>query len=198
MSDTTWGDSVVTPEPLGEITINITHDTYMQLRTIVQAALWHGVFETDEHPAARAFIDSTQRKFYERPAAEGCGPSWIEIRWTVGDVQTVRPDLTDEQALSVLYRARTDHEANTGITYDVLEQTANHLYPCPPALPEDEDDEEDQETDCDRLVAAARAIVSKHAPPDLKIDIDEDADISHAGDGDWVRAWVFVPHKEEN
>lgn len=56
----------------------------------------------------------------------------IAVIWSVDDVQTLRPELTDEQAVDVLRRAQDKHDANYGITWDVLESHAYVLYPPAP------------------------------------------------------------------
>ncbi len=48
--------------------------------------------------------------------------------WSVDDVQSVRPDLTDEQAWEVLLHAKRNHDANFGINWDVLSVIAESLY----------------------------------------------------------------------
>ena len=64
---------------------------------------------------------------------KACGIKPIEpyvlFEWHCADVQTVRPDLTDEQALDVLLTAKHYHDANVGINWDVLKIWADELYP---------------------------------------------------------------------
>lgn len=55
----------------------------------------------------------------------------IAVVWEAGDVQEVRPDLTDEQAWEVLRAARQEHDAGLGINWDVLECHADMLFPEP-------------------------------------------------------------------
>ncbi len=52
------------------------------------------------------------------------------IVWSVADVLEIRPDLTDEQALEVLERAKR-FEATLGIKSDVLDYHASWLFPEP-------------------------------------------------------------------
>jgi hypothetical protein len=47
--------------------------------------------------------------------------------WGILDVQTVRPDLSDEQAWAVLQRARRRYDAATGINWDVLACHADEI-----------------------------------------------------------------------
>lgn len=53
----------------------------------------------------------------------------IAIIWDVDDVQVIRPDLSDEQAMEVLRHAKRYHDANMGINWDVLKVWADELYP---------------------------------------------------------------------
>ena len=53
----------------------------------------------------------------------------ISVVWDTGDVQQVRPDLNDEQALEVLHAVKHSHDANNGITWDTLEYAAERLFP---------------------------------------------------------------------
>lgn len=57
--------------------------------------------------------------------------------WSVDDVQSVRPDLTDEQAWEVLLLAKHGHDANFGINWDVLSTLAESLYGDAPEPKED-------------------------------------------------------------
>jgi hypothetical protein len=56
------------------------------------------------------------------------GRRQIASIWSVEDVQSIRPDLTDEQALAVLKAAEDGHDATIGINWDVLECHAQMLY----------------------------------------------------------------------
>ncbi len=47
--------------------------------------------------------------------------------WCIEDVQSVRPDLTDDRAWEVLQAARRCHDATMGINWDVLECQADIL-----------------------------------------------------------------------
>jgi hypothetical protein len=53
----------------------------------------------------------------------------ISIVWYIDDVQSVRPDLSDEQAWEVLLAAKDNHDASLGINWDVLESWCDNLYP---------------------------------------------------------------------
>jgi len=55
----------------------------------------------------------------------------VALVWGIDDVQSeeVRPDLTDAQALEVLQTAEANHDANYGIGWDSLRDTANELFP---------------------------------------------------------------------
>ena len=49
-----------------------------------------------------------------------CWTDKIAIIWTIGDVQTIAPEITDEEARNVLADASHGHDANIGINWDVL------------------------------------------------------------------------------
>lgn len=55
----------------------------------------------------------------------------VAIIWGTDDVREVRPDLSDEQAWRVLERVRRTHDATLGISWDVLDAVAEHLFPEP-------------------------------------------------------------------
>ena len=54
---------------------------------------------------------------------------YIAVRWCVEDVQAVRPDLTNDQARTVLYAVKSHHDATIGVNWDVIEAEAEELYP---------------------------------------------------------------------
>lgn len=46
--------------------------------------------------------------------------SQIAIIWSIEDVQHVRPQLNDEQAMEVLDRIKRHHDCNLGVTWETL------------------------------------------------------------------------------
>lgn len=56
-------------------------------------------------------------------------PDSISITWHVDDVLQQRPDLTREQARQVLRELDRDHDATVGINWDVIDCTAETLFP---------------------------------------------------------------------
>ncbi len=52
----------------------------------------------------------------------------VALNWSVEDVLQVRPDLTEEQALKVLKRVESRHDAKIGITWDTLDWVARDLF----------------------------------------------------------------------
>ena len=58
------------------------------------------------------------------------GKTYILVEWTIGDVQSVRPDLTDEQAFDVLQQAVEQHDATVGINWEALEYHAVDMFGC--------------------------------------------------------------------
>jgi hypothetical protein len=53
----------------------------------------------------------------------------IAIVWSIADVQSIRPDLTDEQASDVLKSLKRNHDATIGINWDLIEIIADDLFP---------------------------------------------------------------------
>lgn len=53
----------------------------------------------------------------------------IIISWSVEDVQSVRADLSDEQARQVLDQCYNYHDCNEGINWEVIEINAEQLFP---------------------------------------------------------------------
>jgi hypothetical protein len=51
------------------------------------------------------------------------------IKWNVEDVQSVRPDLNNEQANDVLYVLAENFDANIGVDWDVIMMAAEQLFP---------------------------------------------------------------------
>ena len=68
----------------------------------------------------------------------------IAIIWSIEDVNIVRPDLTDEQALAVLTKVKDKHDAEMGVTWTTLEEWADILYP-----------RESNQSDSDKLTETA-------------------------------------------
>jgi hypothetical protein len=59
--------------------------------------------------------------------SQGC----VAVLWCIEDVHTVRPDLTDEQAMKVLEACVDDHDAEFGINWLVIETVADDMFPQP-------------------------------------------------------------------
>jgi len=53
----------------------------------------------------------------------------IGIKWHFTDVLSVRPKLTDDQAMIVLGNLEHDHDATIGVNWDVIADTADMLFP---------------------------------------------------------------------
>jgi hypothetical protein len=49
----------------------------------------------------------------------------VAIFWDIGDVLSVRPDLTDDQCLEVLHKVKRNHDCERGINWSVIEQATN-------------------------------------------------------------------------
>ena len=57
------------------------------------------------------------------------GQWYLADDWHIDDVQDVRPDLDDDQCIRVLEVIADSFDANYGINWDVIEYTANSLFP---------------------------------------------------------------------
>jgi len=57
------------------------------------------------------------------------GVIYLADDWHLEDVQSVRPDLNDEQCADVLESLADNFNANDGINWEVIEAAAESLYP---------------------------------------------------------------------
>ena len=53
----------------------------------------------------------------------------IFVSWSIEEVREIRPDLTDEQCRKVLRKVKDGHDANLGISWDVIETISYDMYP---------------------------------------------------------------------
>ncbi|EAA1242937.1 DUF1380 family protein [Enterobacter hormaechei] len=53
----------------------------------------------------------------------------LMVMWHKEDVSQVRPDLTDEQCVQVMRKIKDCHDANVGVNWDVISDTAETLFP---------------------------------------------------------------------
>ena len=53
----------------------------------------------------------------------------ITIHWGVEDVLSIRPDLSEDQALDVLEATEKNHDCSIGINWDIIEGHASNLFP---------------------------------------------------------------------
>lgn len=53
----------------------------------------------------------------------------IAIIWDIADVQSLRPDLNDDEAMDVLYAVDNKHDASIGVNWDVIRYWADTIYP---------------------------------------------------------------------
>lgn len=52
----------------------------------------------------------------------------LVVMWQKEDVAQVRPDLTDEQCIKVMRKIKDCHDANVGVNWDVISDTADPLF----------------------------------------------------------------------
>jgi len=57
------------------------------------------------------------------------GTWYLADDWHIDDVQSVRPDLNDDQCVHVLDTMADWFDANDGINWNVITMTAEQLYP---------------------------------------------------------------------
>lgn len=74
------------------------------------------------------FLNGLGGRYSDNPLLRFNPKRQVAILWGIEDVQSVRPDLTDEEALDVLQTARRKHDANEGINWDVLRIHASYAY----------------------------------------------------------------------
>jgi len=53
----------------------------------------------------------------------------IAIFWHIEDVQSIRPDLSDEKASIVLKHLKKNHDASVGVNWETIEVVADILFP---------------------------------------------------------------------
>ena len=53
----------------------------------------------------------------------------VAIVWSVEDVQAVRGDLSDDQAMQVLREVHRTHDADVGVSWETLRHWAEELFP---------------------------------------------------------------------
>jgi hypothetical protein len=63
----------------------------------------------------------------------------IAIVWAIEDVQSIRPDLNEDQAWQVLQAVTRNHDATIGINWDVLACHADMLFGDAPDTDEPEE-----------------------------------------------------------
>src|SRR5262245_5592335 len=76
----------------------------------------------------------------------------IAIVWSVEDVLSVRPGLSEQQAAEVLQEVLHNHDATRGVTWDTLEATADALFGYGAGASDDEDEDDDDEDDVDPVL----------------------------------------------
>jgi len=53
----------------------------------------------------------------------------IAIFWNIEDVQSIRPDLSDEKASTVLKHLKKNHDASVGVNWETIEVVADIVFP---------------------------------------------------------------------
>jgi hypothetical protein len=55
----------------------------------------------------------------------------VAVIWSTEDVQSVRQDLSDDQAWEVLLQCKRVHDCNHGFTWELIEVVADLMFPTP-------------------------------------------------------------------
>ena len=53
----------------------------------------------------------------------------VQISWSVDDVYSIRPDLTEDQAMEVLQNVKDNHDADLGVCWETLNFWADSMFP---------------------------------------------------------------------
>jgi hypothetical protein len=56
-------------------------------------------------------------------------PPVICFSWSIAEVRSIRNDLDDEQAMTVLLLAERQYDANVGMNWIILKSVSESLYP---------------------------------------------------------------------
>ena len=75
-------------------------------------------------------LDTKAEPFMKSQNAHQYDPNrHIAIIWSIEDVQAIREDLSDEQAMKVLHEVKRKHDCDEGVHWDTLRYWADELYP---------------------------------------------------------------------
>jgi hypothetical protein len=100
----------------------------------IESLFYKIVLDTDSwneyHRLNELYFGENQEALKEIPT------DFIVIKWQIEDVQSVRPDLSDDEANEVLGSLEDNHDANVGINWEVIEYAADNLFPEPANLQE--------------------------------------------------------------
>ena len=87
----------------------------------------------EERESISAKIDAVQALISEVSVLDIYGipdpETQIALIWSAADVKSIRPDLTDEQAMDVLKVVRAHHDCTVGVSWDTLDYEADEKFP---------------------------------------------------------------------
>ena len=106
-------------EALGAFWVEYETAVYSEIVNIVEL----GVQDADTSQDSHEFDD------YYNPVKNFDPKTQIAVTWHINDVLGERPDLTSEQALTVLRRVAEKHDANLGISWTTLKCYADEMFP---------------------------------------------------------------------
>jgi len=86
--------------------------------------------ECDASTGCAPFIEGRHCPRLEDGFLRGFEPArQIAIIWDIVDVQFLREDLTEEQAMKVLEEVCESHDANYGVNWETLDDMADSWFP---------------------------------------------------------------------
>lgn len=137
-------DAAIVPAPGTDFEIARQRKAAAQLLAALQLACNYLADGLDESDATEIHVFTAIREAIDAANdAATASPTEIDIHavlaesrqiadvWGIQDVQSVRPDLSDEQAWAVLQSARRHYDGATGINWDVLASHAEEIAGAP-------------------------------------------------------------------
>jgi hypothetical protein len=112
------------------IEVQIVKNFLSDIESLFNKLVLDKEFWREYHKISEIYFGENQTALKEKET------DFIVIKWQIEDVQSIRPDLSDDEAYEVLVYLDDNHDANIGISWDVIEYAADYLFPEPPNLQE--------------------------------------------------------------
>lgn len=119
--------STVTVKMLVTVEFNSEGDTAEELGRDMKRVIEYGMGTGMFTGSTTATVEDWRAEILETEGKTFDPERQISIVWGIEDVQSVRPDLTDDQAFAVLKEVEHRHDANIGINWDVLAFNAGSI-----------------------------------------------------------------------